>query len=514
MIREAPEYLVEITSHNGTTTVVHRFSQTGYTTKPSDTPANTLYRGVLRDPGGFEASLWGDRRTLGMGDIGQATLELLNNDGALDGLIDDGIDGRTIVVKRLANVNAALSTAVVVLRGTGQAIDSDDAMSMLRVIMYDRKLELDKPLQENRYTGETTGGGLSGHLADGTPDMKDRLKPLVFGVVFNITPITVNPYDLIYQVNDGAVESIVVMDGRVLLTLKQDYATVALLQAATIAPGKYGTCLAEGLFRLGCPHYYPLTANVTEHTDNSASKVVERMLTKIGLTGGDNIDATSFSDFDTLCPQETGIYLDADQKANDAVAAILASVGGYIVPLPTGPFAVGRGPDIGTPAWELDANNIEQTISLVANPDTDQHLPAYLITLKHTKNYTVQKGEQVCAGTTAALKSFAELPFREIKKEDSAVQTQYLLSQEMIIETLLVDDGDADAEADRRAALYGTYRFCVIVPVDTADADDMVLGTTGTVTLDRFGWGVGMDLVLIQRKDNFGSGQTILTLWG
>src|SRR5690606_28518800 len=115
-----------------------------------------------------------------------------------------------------------------------------------RLRLYDRRLELDKPVQTNRYGGTTTAGGIADHLADGTADMKDRPKPFVCGKVLNIAPITVNPFDLIYQVSDGEVSAITVYDGRVALTLTEDYATVALLQAATIPPGKYGTCLAEG----------------------------------------------------------------------------------------------------------------------------------------------------------------------------------------------------------------------------------------------------------------------------
>ncbi len=513
----APEYLVEIDAYTGSGVETLRYSMSGYRTKPSDTPASTLYPAVVADPGTIRRALWGDGKTMGLGQISYGAIELINVDGALDALLGYGFDGRKVRVLRLANARAAYSTATVVFRGTVEHVDSDAARDRLRLRLYDRRLELDKPVQTNRYGGTTTAGGIADHLADGTADMKDRPKPFVCGKVFNISPLTVNPFDLIYQVHDGEVSAITVYDGRVALTLTQDYATVALLQAATIPPGKYGTCLAEALFRLGVATWFTLTADVTQGAtaaDRTTSACVEAVLTKMGLTGSDNIDATSFSDFATLCDQEVGIYLDGDQTGSEAIGRLLASVGGYLVPSATGPFQVGRGPDIGSSTWELDENTIVGDIGIVANPDTENGLPAWRIILRYGRNYTVQTGEMVCPGTTAALKSFAETEYREVKADDSAVKTKHLLAPELTIDTLLTDATEAGDEIDRRADLYGVARDVLTLPVALSDADDMTLGSTGTLTLDRFGWGSGKLFTVIEREDRLADGQAVLTLWG
>lgn len=514
---DAPEYLLEVDAHNGTDVVTLRYSMSGYRTKPSDTPASTLYDAKLIDPGSFERSLFGDKKTLGLGQISYGSIELANADGSLDALLGYGFDGRTARVLRVANLDAAYSTGTVVIRATVQRLDSDAAMNRLRLRLYDRRLELDKPVQLNRYTGETTSGGISGHLADGTANMKDQPKPYVSGKVLNMAPATVNPFDLIYQVSDSAVNVITVYDGRVPLTLSSDYASVALLQAATIAPGKYGTCLAEGLFRLGRAPWYTLTADVTQGanaTDRTASAVVQRLLTKMGLSGGGNIDATSFSDFATLCPQEVGILVTGDQRGSDAIGQVLASVGGYLLPSATGPFQVGRGPTIGSSTWALDENTIEGDFGIIANPDTAQSLPAWRVILRHSKNYTVQTGEMVCPGATAANKSFAESEWREVKDDDASVKTKYPLADELAIETLLTDATAAGTEVARRGDLYSVRRDMIEVAVSLADADTMTLGSTGTVTLDRFGWGSGKLFTAIERSDRLAAGQAVLTLWG
>lgn len=515
---DAPEYLVEIDAYvTGTGVVTLRYSMSGYRTQPGDTPASTIYDAVLIDPGSFERSLFGGNKTLGLGQINFGSIDLANANGGLDALLGYGFDGRTVRVLRVANLQAAYSTAVVVLRATGQRLDSDAAMSRLRLRLYDRRLELDDPLQSNRYGGTTTSGGISGHLADGTADMKDQPKPLVYGRALNVSPVTVNPFDLIYQVNDGVVSVLTVYDGRVALTLKANYATVALLQAATIPPGQYGTCFAEGLFRLGCATWFTLTADVTQgatSADRTASAIVQAILTKMGLTGGGNIDAGSFTAFAALCAQEQGIVIDGAQRASEAIGQVLVGVGGYLIASSTGPFQVGCGPTLGSSTWTLSDNTIEGDFGILANPDTRQGLPAWRIIFRYGRNWTVETGEMVCPGTTAALKSFAETQWREIKDDDASVLTKYPLAGELTIEALLNDATEAGVEAARRGDLYSVRRDLLVVPLALEGADAITLGSTGTLTLSRFSWSGGKLFTVIAREDRLASGQAILTLWG
>ncbi len=59
----------------------------------------------------------------------------------------------------------------------------------------------------------------------------------------------VNRHALILQVADGPVRSIKAYDGHAPLTFDRDYAKGEELRAATGKPGRYATCLAEGLWR-------------------------------------------------------------------------------------------------------------------------------------------------------------------------------------------------------------------------------------------------------------------------
>ncbi len=203
-------------------------------------------------------------------------------------------------------------------------------------------------------------------------------------------------------------------------------------------------------------------------------------------------------------------------RGNDAIGQVLGSVGGYLTTMATGPFQVGLAPVIASPAWTLDLNNIADTdIAILANPDTDKGLPAYRTILKYGRSWTVQGGEngQIAPGASAARRGYAQEQWRTVKDERVAVLTTYLLSPELTIETLMTSSADAATEVTRRANLYAVLRQVVEVQVDLLDADAMTLGSTVAVSIGRYGW-TPKNFVVIARDDDFGAGQTRLTLWG
>lgn len=111
------------------------------------------------------------------------------------------------------------------------------------------------PLQAAKYDGS---GGINGD-----PALKDTLKPLVFGSVFNMEPLLIYAALLIYQVNGGPIAGIgPVLEGGAPLIFQQDYPSFEALAAATIPTGYYATCLSLGVFRLGFPPIHKLTCSV------------------------------------------------------------------------------------------------------------------------------------------------------------------------------------------------------------------------------------------------------------
>lgn len=511
----APEYLIEIAAWTGEAEEVLRVATIGYNTGPADAPANAHYLSVVADPGAFVRHLFSPSRTLGRSEVSYGEIILSNANGDLDAWIDYGFDGRTVIVKRIADRTAAFSSAVVVLRGTIQRLDADNAWLNLRLRFYDRRLVLDKPIQENVYAGTTTS---TGPTAEGNLDLKDSVKPLCFGRCLNVPPVPANAIDLIYQVHDGAVSAITVYDGGVPLTVGVNHASIATLQAATIRPGRYDTCLSLGLFRLGGAPAFAITADVSEGSSAAArypGAVVQRMLAKMGLSGPADVNAASFSALDAAAAMEIGIWIDGQTTGLAAMGDVLASVGGWIAPGSTGAFEVGRLLAPGTPVGAIDEDDmLGETLGIVVSEDTDGGLPAWRVIIEYARNWTKQDDAVLGGCVDMPRRGFLAAENREEKAESAAVREKHLLAPELRISTLIVERSAALVEVARRLALYSVRRDVLSFSMNHVDADAYRVGRTMTIRQPRFGYEAGKNMVVIGREENLRDYTVMLTVWG
>jgi hypothetical protein len=122
--------------------------------------------------------------------------------------------------------------------------------------------KMDKPCNPCTFTGIPDD-------FEGDANMKGDIKPMLKGVVFNITPRLIKPNQLIYGVNwdenclRAPVEQFsAVYDGGLDLSFGSDYATTSTLDASTPSAGSYNTCLAEGTFKLGSAVVFQITVDV------------------------------------------------------------------------------------------------------------------------------------------------------------------------------------------------------------------------------------------------------------
>lgn len=511
----APEYLIEIAAWTGEAEEVLRVATIGYNTGPADTPANAHYSAVVADPGAFVRHLFGPSRTLGRSEVSYGEILLSNADGELDAWIDYGFDGRTVVVRRVDDRSTPYSSAIVVLRGTIQRLDADNAWLNLRLRFYDRRLALDKPIQEHVYAGTTTAGGPT---AEGNLDLKDSVKPLCFGRCLNVPPLTVNAFDLMFQVHDGPVSSISVYDGGVPLTGGVNHSSIGGLQGAQIRPGRFDTCLPLGLFRLGGAPAFAVTADVTEGA-SAASRypgaVVQRMLAHMGLSGSADVNAASFAALDALAQIEVGIWIDGQATGLAAMGDVLASVGGWIAPGSTGAFEVGRLQAPGTPVGVIDEDDmLKETLGILASDDTDGGLAAWRVIVEYARNWTVQDDAVLGGCVDMARRGFLAAEIREEKAENAAVRTKHMLAPELRISTLIVEQAAALAEAARRFALYSVRRDVLTFDMNHVDADAYRVGRTVTIRQPRFGYEAGRNMVVIGREENLRDYTVTLTVWG
>ena len=137
-----------------------------------------------------------------------------------------------------------------------------ESVDRLTKISADVDVEPLSPKVLDEYAG--TGG------LEGGADLKGALKPWALGRCLNISPALLDPVISLYQASAyGRIAAVRgVFDKAIDLgpTLG-DYDISADLLAADIPAGRWATCLAKGLVRLGAPAYGKLTCDVDGDAD-------------------------------------------------------------------------------------------------------------------------------------------------------------------------------------------------------------------------------------------------------
>lgn len=512
-------FLVEFDSYELSTgsIVTHRFSKAGYATSPSDSPPNAYFIGRLLQPGNYESNVFSNGTTSGEADIAFGLIELANPDGGIDYLQDYAVDGRELRIFSIEE-DAVWNSRVALFVGTMEQIEHSWRVTTIRI--RDSLFRLKQNIQKTLYLGTTTAGGQN--TAEGTPnDIKDKPKPILFGKALNVSPILANQFDRIYQVSDGQFNAgIVVRDAGVPLTFSADYATITALRTASIPGGNFATARNLGLIRVAARPQGDLTVDASEGSDGqrSAAKTVQRLLLRFGLTTSE-FSAPDLDALHTLNPAEVGIWTGAEsQDALGLVARLLDSIGATCVPDRLGVLRFFR-IDVpsGTAITTFGRSRILDTgngLERLATNDEGRGVPAKKVTINYGFNYTLQTGTALAGATTEAQKSFAGEAYRSVKAESSPTATAYLLAPELEFDTLLVNQNDAQTEANRRLGIYSVRRDRYQLSVKTEFAKNVSLGSIVKIQVNRFGLDSGKLFLVIGINENYSTGTTTLNLFG
>lgn len=467
-----------------------------YVSRLADTPPGQPFAETLLQLPRFDRSIITstgfDGLQLAFGSTG-----LINAEGTYD-VYHRGyaVDGREVVY-RVGLPDAPYSEHFEVARLIATSIEVDG--QTLVIGHRDRSFLLEVPTQPNKYLG-------IGDL-EGGAELEGKPKPLWFGNPRGVAPVPLIAAELVLQVNDGAVSAITtVYDKAYPLTFSADYATPALLRAATIAAGSYATCLAFGLIRTGAP-YAQITCNVV--TDYQTTGAIMRRI--IALTGciddpGD-LDLESFVNLELIQPAPVDYGLDA--ASSETVAQtfdrLMRGIGGACGFTRLGKLQaqVFTAP-AGTPAAEYEDRHIIGELDVEQLPGAFDP-PPHRVRVAYARNWTVIEDPYPGAVDldpegTAAMKQ----PYKVAATGDSAsaaILEDHLLSQEpAIVESFFQDQEDALAEAERLLSLansdYRLYRAELKAPPFTLDTCQTV-----RLTLDRFGFADGRLLRIASISD-------------
>lgn len=494
----------------GTTRALY-FSTAPLITQASDTPANTAFLPAVKDPGSLGVSAYGDGRTGGNSALESGEIVLVNTDGRFDAWIDYSFEGRAVTI-RAGEAGAAYPAGwSTLMTATVDSLALTDRTVTLR--LRDKQLLLDTAVLVNRYAGTNVlPNGLEGVAGD----LKDKPKPRTFGAVTGIAPPCVNTSKLTYQVNDGAVADIVaVYDRGVSLTKGADFATSALLQAASPAASTYITCFAEGYFRLGSAPAGLITADVTQGAapaNRTTAQTLKALALIAGVAPGDVV-AADVTALDSANSAVIGLYIDDDRTARDAMDQVAASVGAFYGFDPAGGFRMGLlTAASGTPVLALEARQI---LSIERRSPKDNGVPVWSATVRYGLNYSVQTSD-IATAVTAPRRAIIAAEYRAEKAADAAVKSKYLTAGELTVDTLLSAQADAATEAARQLALYKVRRdiFDVTVPLEVYAGLPLNFMDVVSITHRRYGLASGKSFRLLGRRIELARRRVTLTLWG
>lgn len=265
--------------------------------------------------------------------------------------------------------------------------------------------------------------------AEGEAGLKGRVKPLLIGYTLNAEPVLIDADNSVYQFSGyGPIEEVVTLfeRGSAFSASIGDYADYDALVAATIAPGLWGTCLAEGMVRLGAPAYGVITGDVKGHA-LSATGDTPRLTGAIisalaGLAGVDTalIDTDSLAALDAAAPHDVNLYLTGQATFFEQARALAIACNAQAGIGMTGQFFVARVPDLETaqPDITLDARG-RRVPQVKQSDELDVSAPYRKIIMGANRAWRVHNSDEI--SFTAELVDRGEYDAAETYREGNMV---------------------------------------------------------------------------------------------
>lgn len=214
---------------------------------------------------------------------------------------------------------------------------------------------LDEPFMD---VFEGTGG------IEGPDDLTGIVKPRVFGNCRFVPGVLIDTTDVVYMVNDGAVEGISAAYDRAvsLGTSTGDYASLAALIAASIPAGGWGTCKALGLVRLGAPPDGTPAFDVQGDNVSGYVRKPGAIISRIAGIAGGTVNSSNMTALDTDRPYNLCYAISTQTTARIAIQQIADSVAASVGISWTGElFAQGLSIDA-SPSVELNSDGTSATV--------------------------------------------------------------------------------------------------------------------------------------------------------
>lgn len=474
---------------------VLRFADDGFTSRPSDTPANAFFEPRVAAPPRLARVMFDRAATYGATRATPGEIVLDNADGALDLLMADyAFDGRPFSV-RVGALGSAVAAWPVVLCGLLDDVKADGGE--IRLVVRDRLAALAKTFERPKYAGSNV---LPDGLEGTKDDLKDQYKPRVYGGVLNVSAKCVNTSKLIYQVSDQACTVSAAYDNGVTLTRGADYVSQADLLAT--APAAGAVRCWSGYFRLGSPPAGQVTADAAT-PERRVAQLLQALALDAGVPAAD-ILASDVAALGAANPAPAGFWVDGDVTPQAVMDLLAGSVGAWYGFDRLNRLRMGR---LLAPAGTPTVIPWDASMAIAVRSGG---VPSWRCVVSYARNWTAQA--QPAGSVGEARKAFLAQEFRKAAAE-RAVRTAWPSSEEVTFETCLLNEADAVAEAGRLADLYSVRRMQVDLDLPLAELGALDLDAVVRVDAPRYG--LATRLMRVIGLDAGADRDTAkLTLWG
>jgi hypothetical protein len=324
---------------------------------------------------------------------------------------------------------------------------------ILTLIADDFGYVLDRKLQPTTYAG--TGG------LEGGAEIAGRPKPFLLGIARQFTPVLVDGTNLIYQINDGAMESVLaVRDEGVSESFNTDVADIT----ASVPPaGTYNTSLSAGFIRLGSTPAGKITVDAEGHNGSAYGYVdtVEGLVKLLavvfaGLDDPANLDPTAFVSLSSRTAV-MGRFITEPLSVREVIESFLRSDAAYGWLRPNKVLTVGRitDPDLSTAGFSADQSDIK----LEPWQMDPFEIPTWKVTVGYRRYATQMSDSELDSSVSVATRRDYAQEYRFVDATDSATLQQVPDASEVTILTSLDDSSDAQALADEQLAMRKVQRW-------------------------------------------------------
>lgn len=331
----------------------------------------------------------------------------------------------------------------------------------LSIKVRDKMERLNSPLTESKLGTYGTWG------ASAQPN-KDTIKPLVFGEVFNVEPMLIDPSLLKYMFNNGPAEQLIELrDNGVPI-----YTSSSVYSGSGTRPNGATVDHSAGTFTLAHPLAGQLTASIQGVKDsinlstgattgtysNGISTLVALIVTQYGKSytqlSASDIDLSNFSSF-SAGGTHVGISITGGENVLSVCQELVNSVGAQLYFSRDGLLQILR---LGSGFSGSGVNTIDDT-DIIQHTLTIANRSEVVAAAKvgYCRNWVVQEG--LLTGIPDAHKLMFATEWYTETSVNGTVRDRYKLHDDpQQKDTLLVDSGAAASEASRIQGYFSTPR--------------------------------------------------------